>query len=136
VEVPEGHKIEAEDLIKIVEESLSSPIYEVLKREDEVEVVLRSHNNPNFVEDVVRKILVKTVEKFKSLPDETMVFARSESIESIHQHNAVAERISFLRELRKETNENLAQKSQRRKNNGGARKPGRSLVLERDHSPR
>jgi GTP cyclohydrolase-4 len=102
IEVPEECEIEAEDLIEILEESMSSKLYEVLKREDEVEVVLQSHLNPNFVEDIVRKILIKVVRKYRDLPDESIVIARSESLESIHQHNAVAERVASLGELRRE----------------------------------
>jgi|Deesub1362A_J573_1020465.scaffolds.fasta_scaffold00005_23 GTP cyclohydrolase-4 len=102
IEVPEKYNIEAEDLIEILEESMSSKVYEVLKREDEVEVVIKSHMNPNFVEDTVRKILIKVVQKYRDLPGESVVIARSESLESIHQHNAVAERVALLKELRRE----------------------------------
>ncbi|NOZ59094.1 MAG: GTP cyclohydrolase I FolE2 [Euryarchaeota archaeon] len=56
--VSEGEKIEVDSIIEILENSMSSRLYEVLKREDEVEVVYRAHLNPNFVEDTVRKILV------------------------------------------------------------------------------
>jgi GTP cyclohydrolase-4 len=102
LEVPEEYDLEAEELIEILEGSMSSMLYEVLKREDEMDVVLKSHANPNFVEDIVRKILVEVVRRYKELPGESMVFVRSESFESIHQHNALAERISSLEELRKE----------------------------------
>jgi len=102
IEVAARHKVEVEELIQILEESMSSKVYEVLKREDEIEVVLKGHASPNFVEDVVRKILMKVVQRYKNLPEESIVFARSESLESIHQHNAIAERISSLKELRKE----------------------------------
>ncbi|MFQ5815337.1 MAG: GTP cyclohydrolase MptA [Candidatus Hydrothermarchaeaceae archaeon] len=104
LEVPDGHEddIEAEDLILILEESMSSRLYEVLKREDEVAVVLDAHSNPNFVEDIVRKILMRIVKHYPRLPDAALVFTRSESFESIHQHNAIAERLARLGELRKE----------------------------------
>ncbi len=104
LEVPHGHEgeIEAEDLISLLEDSMSSRLYEVLKREDEVAVVLKAHANPNFVEDIVRKVLISIVKRYPSLPEETLVFARSESFESIHQHNAIAERLARLGELREE----------------------------------
>lgn len=102
IEVPENYSVDADELIQILENSMSSKIYEVLKREDEVNVVLESHANPNFVEDIVRKILVNVAHKYKNLPDSSVVFVKSESFESIHQHNAIAERISSLRELRRE----------------------------------
>lgn len=95
-------RIEVDEVIDILESSMSSRLYEVLKREDEVEVVYRAHLNPNFVEDTVRKILINTLERFPSLPDATVVYAKSESLESIHQHNAVAERLTTMGELRRE----------------------------------
>ncbi len=95
-------RVQVEQIIEVVEESMSSRLYEVLKREDEVEVVYRAHLNPNFVEDTVRGILLRTAERFRNLPDSTVVYARSESIESIHQHNAVAERLATLGEIRRE----------------------------------
>jgi GTP cyclohydrolase-4 len=100
LEVPEGYEIEANDLIDIIEESVSSPTYEILKRKDEGEVVMRAHQNPKFVEDVVREILHRLVKKYEDLPDDVLVVVRSESEESIHKHNAFAERITTLGELR------------------------------------
>jgi GTP cyclohydrolase-4 len=101
VEVPEQVEIEADDLIDIVESSLSSPTYGILKRSDEASVVLRAHRNPKFVEDVVRDILGKFLEKYKKLDDGVHVTVRTESEESIHKHNAFAERITTLGELRR-----------------------------------
>jgi len=100
LEVPEGYEIEANDLIDIIEKSVSSPTYEILKRRDEGEVVLRAHENPKFVEDVVRDILHRILKKYTNLPDDVLVIVRSESEESIHKHNAFAERITTLGELR------------------------------------
>lgn len=100
VEVPEHVDIEADDLIEIVESSLSSPTYGILKRKDEAKVVLDAHANPKFVEDVVRDILAKLLDRYKSLDDSVLVTVRSESEESIHKHNAFAERITTLGELR------------------------------------
>ncbi|MDD1767420.1 MAG: GTP cyclohydrolase MptA [Methanomassiliicoccales archaeon] len=100
IEVPEEYDVEANDLIDIVEESVSSPTYEILKRSEEAKVVLAAHENPKFVEDVVREILARVLEKYKHLPDEVMVTVRSESEESIHKHNAFAERVTTMKELR------------------------------------
>ncbi len=100
LEVPEGYEIEANDLIEIIENSVSSPTYEILKRRDEGEVVLRAHRNPKFVEDVVREILHRILQKYTQLPDDVLIIVRSESEESIHKHNAFAERITTLGELR------------------------------------
>ncbi len=100
LEVPDGYEIEANELIDIIEASMSSPTYEILKRRDEGEMVLRAHENPKFVEDVVREILHRIVEKYRDLPEDVIVVVRSESEESIHKHNAFAERVTTLGELR------------------------------------
>lgn len=100
IDVPEDYDVEADDLVEIVESSMSTATYEILKRDDEGEVVLKAHENPKFVEDVVRDILKYVLEKYSYLPNNTMVLAKSESEESIHKHNAFAERITTLEELR------------------------------------
>jgi GTP cyclohydrolase IV len=102
IEVPSTHNIvDADDLIQIVQDSFSSPTYSLLKRRQEAELVLRAHERPKFVEDVVRDILTKILARYQNLPDEVIVIACSESEESIHKHNAYAERITTLGELRK-----------------------------------
>ncbi len=100
VESDEKHEIEADDLIQIAENSLSSPTYEVLKRQDEGAVVMMAHHSPKFVEDVVRDMLRGVLEKYKDLPDDVVVKAQSEAEESIHKHNAFAERVTTLGELK------------------------------------
>jgi GTP cyclohydrolase-4 len=102
IEVPRGTKdVDADDLIDIVEKSFSSPTYSILKRKEEAELVLQAHTKPKFVEDVVRDILSSVLKKYKDLPGEVLVIARSESEESIHKHNAFAERVTSLGDLRK-----------------------------------
>jgi len=93
--------VDADDLIIIGENAMSSPTFEILKRSDEMEVVRNAHEHPKFVEDVVRDILKQITEKYRHMEDETVVIARSESFESIHKHNAYAERITTMGELRK-----------------------------------
>jgi GTP cyclohydrolase-4 len=100
VEVPEAYDVEANDLIDLVEESFSSATYEVLKRSDEAKVVLQAHQRPKFVEDVVRTMLTKALDRFTALPDDVLITVRSESEESIHKHNAFAERVATLGDLR------------------------------------
>lgn len=101
IEVPENEtSVDADDLITIVEQSFSSPTYSLLKRREEAELVLNAHRQPKFVEDVVRDILKKVLTKYPHLPNDVLVIARSESEESIHKHNALAERITTLGELR------------------------------------
>jgi GTP cyclohydrolase-4 len=102
LECREGIDIEADDLIDLVEDSFSSPTYELLKRPDEGQVIINAHNKTKFVEDVVRGVLKRVVEKYKDLPDDVYVDVTSESEESIHKHNAFAQREGTLGELRQE----------------------------------
>jgi GTP cyclohydrolase-4 len=102
IEVPKDkHSVDADDLIRIVERSFSSPTYSILKRKEEAELVLNAHKQPKFVEDVVRDMLKQILQDYQKLPDDVLVITRSESEESIHKHNAFAERITTLGELRK-----------------------------------
>ena len=94
--------IEADEIIDIVQSAFSSPTYELLKRDDEGQVVINAHNNPRFVEDVVRNVLESVVERYKELPDDAEITVKSESEESIHKHNAFAERTATMGELRAE----------------------------------
>ncbi|HVL87597.1 MAG TPA: GTP cyclohydrolase MptA [Candidatus Thermoplasmatota archaeon] len=102
VDCDDGHGagVEANDLIGICEDALSAPTFEYLKRGDEARLVIRAHENPRFVEDVVREMLAAVVRRYGDLPDDTVVTARSEAEESIHKHNAFAERVTTMRELR------------------------------------
>jgi GTP cyclohydrolase IV len=95
-------EIDAATLLEIVESSMSSEIYELMKRSDEVEVVEKAHRNPRFVEDCVREMVWGVVSRFPQLHDGTFVCARQENLETIHQHNVVAERHGVLSELRSE----------------------------------
>ncbi len=102
IEVPElDRSVDANDLIDIVESSVSSPTYAILKRKEEGQLVYNAHKNPKFVEDVVRDILSNILKKYENLPGDVLVIVRSESEESIHKHNAYAERVTTLGELRK-----------------------------------
>ena len=94
--------VEARDLLDIVEGSMSSEIYELMKRSDEAAVVEKAHRRPRFVEDCVREAVNAVVERFGGLADDTFVMARQENLETIHQHNVVAERFGLLGELRTE----------------------------------
>ncbi|HMJ02923.1 MAG TPA: GTP cyclohydrolase, FolE2/MptA family, partial [Conexibacter sp.] len=101
---PEGTdaNIEARTLLDIVEGSMSSEIYELMKRSDEAAVVEKAHRRPRFVEDCVREMIGGVVECFPALADAAYVSARQENLETIHQHNVVAERFGLLGELRRE----------------------------------
>jgi GTP cyclohydrolase IV len=94
--------VDAAELLAIVEDSMSSEIYELMKRPDEVAVVERAARRPRFVEDCVREAIRGAIEHFGGLRDDVFVSARQENLETIHQHNVVAERSGLLGELRGE----------------------------------
>jgi GTP cyclohydrolase-4 len=94
--------IAAESLLAIVEDSMSSEIYELMKRSDEGAVVEKAHRRPRFVEDCVREMVRGVVENFPELTERHYVSARQENLETIHQHNVTAERFGLLGEMRRE----------------------------------
>ncbi len=101
-------EIDAATLLQIAETSMSSEIYELMKRSDEVEVVEKAHRRPRFVEDCVREMVAQVVETFPELDPRSFVLARQENLETIHQHNVVAERHGVLSELRGEIDTGVA----------------------------
>ena len=94
--------IDGERLLAIVEDSMSSEIYELMKRSDEGVVVEKAHRRPRFVEDCVREMIRGVVDRMPDLHPDSFVSARQENLETIHQHNVVAERFGRLSELRDE----------------------------------
>ena len=104
IEVPEHKIVKAEELIDIIETSMSSPVCELLKRPDENATVMNAHRKPVFVEDCVRNMMEKIVQKYGDFPDDTLITARQENQESIHRHNAYAEKVTTLGELKEELN--------------------------------
>jgi GTP cyclohydrolase IV len=95
-------EIEASTLLDIVEQSMSSEIYELMKRSDEAHVVEKAHRRPRFVEDCVREMVRGVLERFPDLDDRAFVSARQVNLETIHQHKVVAERFGTLGEIRSE----------------------------------
>ena len=75
-----------EELVQIAEDSASSPVYSLLKREDEKFVTEKAYLNPRFVEDAVREVSIR----LERLEGVTWYSVHVESIESIHNHNAFA----------------------------------------------
>ena len=94
--------IDAATLLAIVEQSMSSEIYELMKRSDEASVVEKAHRRPRFVEDCVREMIRGTVDAFGMIDDRAFVSARQVNLETIHQHNVIAERYGTFGEIRHE----------------------------------
>ncbi len=99
---PQDYEVEADELIEIAEASFSSPTYEYLKRDDEAELVIRMHSRPKFVEDIVRDVIAEFLRRFPDIPGGSKLSVRCESLETIHKHNAYAERSDRIEALRRE----------------------------------
>jgi GTP cyclohydrolase-4 len=95
-------QINAEHLVDIVEQSMSSPVYELLKRPDELFVVEHAHLQPRFVEDSVRFALKAAVDRYPDLADTDFLFAQQLNLETIHRHDVLAERTGTVGEVRAE----------------------------------
>ena len=86
VTYPEDEHIWLEDLINDVEKTASAELYPLLKREDEKFVTEHAYNNPKFVEDVLRDVVLLL--RKNDIIDSFEV--ECESMESIHNHSAWA----------------------------------------------
>lgn len=104
LEVSENQDVNVDDLIEIIQNAMSSPVCELLKRPDENKIVTNAHKNPVFVEDCVRNMVEGILEKYPQLPDNSFVTIKQVNEESIHQHNAFAQKNASLGQLREETN--------------------------------
>lgn len=75
-----------EDLIEWVEQCGSSPVYSLLKREDEKAVTEQAYDHPMFVEDIVRAV----TQKLRAVEQISWFRVQCENFESIHNHSAYA----------------------------------------------
>ena len=71
---------------------MSAPVFELLKRPDELYVVEQAHLHPRFVEDSVRLMVAGTLDRYADLSDGCFVQARQVDFETIHNHDVLAER--------------------------------------------
>lgn len=102
--------INAEHLVDVVERSMSSPVFELLKRPDELFVVEHAHLQPRFVEDSVRHALSETLARWPELDDSDFLYSRQVNLETIHRHDVLAERSSTVGELRRELGGSAAER--------------------------
>jgi GTP cyclohydrolase-4 len=102
IETDDDQHVELETVINILKDSMSARIYELLKRGDESHVVFSAHKNARFVEDCVREMAKRVIANFKDLPGDSLVTIKQTNEESIHQHDAYAERKATIAELKAE----------------------------------
>ena len=86
IQIKAHEKIWIEDIVAVAEQSASSEIYSILKRDDEKYVTERAYEKPMFVEDMVRA----AAQKLTQLDGVLWFSVESENMESIHNHSAYA----------------------------------------------
>jgi len=94
--------VDAETLVELVERSMSAPVFELLKRPDELFIVEHAHLQPRFVEDSVRVALKGLLDAIPGLADGDFILSRQVNLETIHAHDVLAERWGTVGELRDE----------------------------------
>jgi GTP cyclohydrolase I len=87
VEVRSQEFIWIEDIVEAVEACASAPLFALLKREDEKYVTELAYDNPRFVEDLVRDVVIAA----RRLPGVCWLRVSAENQESIHNHSAFAQ---------------------------------------------
>jgi GTP cyclohydrolase-4 len=90
------------DVVDLARDSMSARIYNLAKRPDEDYMTYHAHANARFVEDCVRSMAEGVVREFDHLDDTAVIHMRQSNDESIHQHNAHAEREVTMGQLRDE----------------------------------
>jgi GTP cyclohydrolase-4 len=102
VETAGDPSVDLNDLIDIARDAMSARIYNLAKRPDEDHMTLESHSDAKFVEDCVRSMAEGLVETYPDLSDDAVVYMEQSNDESIHQHNAHAERVAEFSQLKDE----------------------------------
>ena len=104
MQVPKGVSLDVEDLVEIIGASMSGQTHAVLKRPSEASVVIEAHEKTRFTEDVVREMLKTLAKKYSNFPSDTRIIVQAHSLESVHKHDIMAERVSTLEEILNEIN--------------------------------
>ncbi|MFC6724096.1 GTP cyclohydrolase MptA [Halobium palmae] len=94
--------VDLREVLDIARDAMSARIYNLAKRPDEDHMTYHAHLNAKFVEDCVRSMAEDVVDRFDHLPDDAVVHMKQSNDESIHQHNAHAERELAMEQLRTE----------------------------------
>ena len=94
--------VDLRDVIDVARDSMSARIYNMAKRPDEDHMTYQAHADAKFVEDCVRALAEGTIAEFDHLNDDAVIHMKQSNDESIHQHNAHAEREVTMGDLRGE----------------------------------
>ncbi|WP_323675618.1 GTP cyclohydrolase MptA [Halorubellus sp. PRR65] len=102
VETDGAPEVDLMELVEVARDSMSARIYNLAKRPDEDHMTYQSHADAKFVEDCVRSMAEGVAKEFPDLADDAVVTMKQSNDESIHQHNAHAERVVDVGTLRDE----------------------------------
>ncbi len=105
IEADGAPEVDIRNLIEVARDAMSARIYNLAKRPDEDHMTIEAHRDAKFVEDCVRAMAEGVVEQFPHLPDDAIVTMKQSNDESIHQHNAHAERVADFATIRSEVDE-------------------------------
>ena len=94
--------VDLNELIEVARNSMSARIYNLAKRPDEDHMTYEAHMDAKFVEDCVRALAEAVVDRYDHLEDDVVVHMKQSNDESIHQHNAHAERVAEFGTLEEE----------------------------------
>lgn len=92
IKLQPGRFIWIEDLAALMEAQGSAPVFSLLKREDEKFLTERAYENPKFVEDVLRDLVLA----LRSLDKVVWFEVECENYESIHNHSAYAAHVETI----------------------------------------
>ena len=102
----DGHPdVDLRDVIDIARDAMSARIYNMAKRPDEDHMTYQAHMDAKFVEDCVRALAEGVLSEFDHLSDDAVIHMKQSNDESIHQHNAHAEREVTMGDIRAELGE-------------------------------
>ena len=102
VETAGQPSVDLNELIDVARDSMSARIYNLAKRPDEDHMTFDSHSDAKFVEDCVRSMAEGLVDAYPDLPSDSIIRMEQSNDESIHQHNAHAERVAEFGQLKRE----------------------------------
>ncbi|MFW6384503.1 MAG: GTP cyclohydrolase MptA [Halodesulfurarchaeum sp.] len=104
VEAAGDPEVDFRDLVEIARDAMSARTYNMAKRPDEDHMTYQAHANARFVEDCVRNMAEQVVDTCDAVDDEAVITMKQVNEESIHQHDAHAERVATMADLRSEVN--------------------------------
>ena len=95
IDFTDVENLDVAEIVKLIENQGSSKIYPILKREDEKFVTEAAYQNPKFVEDILRDVVIA----IRQLENISAFEIECENFESIHNHNAFAFHKELILEL-------------------------------------